>query len=220
MGRHQRRVPAPGRNDRPGDGEHRRPKPAAVIEARLRDVPDFPQPGSSSRTSSRCWRSGTAFEHGDCALTDIAGQHAPVDLVAGIEARGFIFAAALAARLGCRSGAGAKGGKVAAADIGQEYVLEYGAATIEVPEGVVTGRRVFLVDDVLATGGTLAASADLIEPSRWRVVGTAVLLELGFLNGRDRLPHTGVRALADGMTGGLDLAVFASQGGSRWPPNP
>ena len=74
-------------------------------------------------------------------------------------------------------------------------MLEYGAATIEVPEGVLTDRRVFLVDDVLATGGTLAASADLIGRAGGHLVGMAVLLELGFLNGRNRLPHPGVRAL-------------------------
>jgi adenine phosphoribosyltransferase len=97
-----------------------------------------------------------------CALTDLAGQHAPVDLVAGIEARGFILAAALTARLGCGLVPVRKAEKLPPPTIGQEYVLEYGAATIEVPEGVLTNRRVFLVDDVLATGGTLAASADLI----------------------------------------------------------
>ena len=74
-------------------------------------------------------------------------------------------------------------------------MLEYGAATVEVPEGVLTNRRVFLVDDVLATGGTLAASADLIDRAGGHLVGMAVLLELGFLNGRNRLPHPGVRAL-------------------------
>jgi adenine phosphoribosyltransferase len=130
-----------------------------------------------------------------CALTDVAGQHAPVDLVAGIEARGFILAAALASRLGCGLVPVRKAGKLPPPTIGQEYLLEYGAATVEVPEGVLTNRRVFLVDDVLATGGTLAASADLIGRAGGHLVGMAVLLELGFLNGRNRLPHPGVRAL-------------------------
>ena len=168
---------------------------AAVIEARLRDVPDFPQPGIVFKDIVPLLADGAAFETVTCALTDIAGQYAPVDLVAGIEARGFILAAALATRLGCGLVPVRKAGKLPPPTIGQEYVLEYGTATVEVPEGVLTGRRVFLVDDVLATGGTLAASADLIERAGGQLLATAVLLELGFLNGRNRVPHPGVRAL-------------------------
>ena len=168
---------------------------ATVIEARLRDVPDFPQPGIVFKDIVPLLADGTAFETVICALTDVAGQHAPVDLVAGIEARGFILAAALAARLGCGLVPVRKAGKLPPPTIGQEYVLEYGAATVEVPEGVLTNRRVFLVDDVLATGGTLAASADLIDRAGGQLVGMAVLLELGFLNGRNRLSHPGLRAL-------------------------
>ncbi len=168
---------------------------ATVIEARLRDVPDFPQPGIVFKDIVPLLADGTAFETVICALTDVAAQHAPVDLVAGIEARGFILAAALAARLGCGLVPVRKAGKLPPPTIGQEYVLEYGTATIEVPEGVLTNRRVFLVDDVLATGGTLAASADLIDRAGGHLVGMAVLLELSFLNGRNRLPHPGVRAL-------------------------
>jgi len=168
---------------------------ATVIEARLRDVPDFPQPGIVFKDIVPLLADGTAFETVICALTDVAGQHAPVDLVAGIEARGFILAGALAARLGCGLVPVRKAGKLPPPTIGQEYVLEYGAATVEVPEGVLTNRRVFLVDDVLATGGTLAASADLIDRAGGQLVGMAVLLELGFLNGRNRLPHPGLRAL-------------------------
>jgi adenine phosphoribosyltransferase len=171
------------------------PEAATVIEARLRDVPDFPQPGIVFKDIVPLLADGTAFETVICALTDVAGQHAPVDLVAGIEARGFILAAALAARLGCGLVPVRKAGKLPPPTIGQEYVLEYGAATVEVPEGVLTNRRVFLVDDVLATGGTLAASADLIDRAGGQLVGMAVLLELGFLNGRNRLPHPGLRAL-------------------------
>ncbi len=168
---------------------------AAIIEARLRDVPDFPQPGIVFKDIVPLLADGTAFDTVTCAFTDLAGQHAPIDLVAGIEARGFIFAAALAARLGCGLVPVRKAGKLPPPTIGREYVLEYGTATIEVPEGVVADKRVFLVDDVLATGGTLAASADLIGRGGGAVVGAAVLLELSFLNGRDRLPRTGVRAL-------------------------
>jgi adenine phosphoribosyltransferase len=168
---------------------------ASIIEARLRDVPDFPEPGIVFKDIVPLLADGAAFDTVICALTDLAGQHAPIDLIAGIEARGFIVAAGLATRLGCGVVPVRKAGKLPPPTIGQEYVLEYGVARIEVPEGVLADRRVFLVDDVLATGGTLSAAADLIGRAGGQVVGMAVLLELGFLNGRNRLSHAGLRAL-------------------------
>ena len=160
----------------------------------IREVADFPKQGINFYDITTLLKDKTGFR----GVIDGMKEHyrdTQVDVVMGIEARGFIFAAALAARLGCGLVPVRKAGKLPPPTIGQEYVLEYGAATIEVPEGVLTGRRVFLVDDVLATGGTLAASADLIERAGGHLLGMAVLLELGFLNGRNRLPHPGVRAL-------------------------
>lgn len=168
---------------------------SAVIEARLRDVPDFPQPGIVFKDIVPLLADGAAFETVICALTDIAGQHTPVDLVAGIEARGFIFAAALAARLGCGLVPVRKAGKLPPPTIGQEYVLEYGAATIEVPEGVLTGRRVFLVDDVLATGGTLKATCELVALTGAELIGCSVLIALADLPGLTTMRHWRVNTL-------------------------
>jgi len=131
---------------------------ARFVASRLRNVPDFPEPGIR-----------------------------PIDLVAGIEARGFIVAAALSRELGCGMLPIRKAGKLPPPTLRRAYSLEYGTAEIEVPAGVLSGRRVFLVDDVLATGGTLAAAAGLLADAGAEVAAVATLLELGFLDGRSRV---------------------------------
>jgi adenine phosphoribosyltransferase len=168
---------------------------ATLIAHHLRDVPDFPQPGILFKDIVPLLADGAAFDAVICALTDVAGEYTPIDLVAGVEARGFILAAALTSRLGCGLVPVRKAGKLPPPTIGQTYQLEYGQASIEVPEGGLNDRRVFLVDDVLATGGTLAASVDLIARAGGQVVGAAVLLELAFLHGRDVVTGPEVRAL-------------------------
>lgn len=168
---------------------------AALIAARLRDVPDFPQAGIVFKDIVPLLADGVAFGAVVADLVEVAGRYAPVDLVAGIEARGFLLAGALAARLGCGLVPVRKAGKLPPPTITREYSLEYGQARIEVPQGVLAGRRVLLVDDVLATGGTLAAALDLVQRAGGDVVGCAVLLELGFLGGRQQITHPGVHAL-------------------------
>ena len=119
-----------------------------------------------------------------------------IDKVVGIEARGFILAAPVACCLGAGFVPVRKQGKLPAATLGESYQLEYGTATVEVHvDAFQPGDRVLIVDDVLATGGTAAASARLVRRSGAEVAAVSVLLELGFLGGRARLPDVEVRSL-------------------------
>ena len=160
---------------------------AARIASRLRDVPDFPQPGIVFKDISPLLADPEVFGSAIEALAAFARTLGTIDLVAGIEARGFLFAATLARELGCGMVPVRKAGKLPPPTVRRSYDLEYGTAEIEVPVHVVDGRRVYLVDDVLATGGTVAAAALLIGEAGGEVAGVGVLLELGFLNGRSRL---------------------------------
>ncbi len=168
---------------------------ARFIASRLRDVPDFPQPGIVFKDIVPLLADGQAFATAIGALADFARSVWPVDLVAGVEARGFIVAAALARELGCGMLPVRKAGKLPPPTLRRAYTLEYGTAEIEVPAGILNGRRVFLVDDVLATGGTLEAAADLLIESGAEVTSIATLLELGFLGGRQRITAAPVRTL-------------------------
>ncbi len=168
---------------------------AARVAGSLRDVPDFPQPGIVFKDIGPLLADSAAFRDAVGALADLARAAGPVDLVAGIEARGFIVAAALARELDCGLVLIRKAGKLPPPVLRREYQLEYGSAAIEVPVGLLAGRSVYLVDDVLATGGTLCAATDLIAEAGGQLVGIGVLLELGFLAGRERLAGLDVRAL-------------------------
>jgi adenine phosphoribosyltransferase len=119
-----------------------------------------------------------------------------VDKVAGIEARGFILAAPVALRLGAGFVPVRKKGKLPAATFAEEYDLEYGSATLEVHQDALEpGDRVLIIDDVLATGGTACATANLIERAGGTLAGIAFLMELSFLPGRDKLPGREVKSL-------------------------
>ena len=166
---------------------------AALILSRIRDIPDYPQPGVMFKDITPLLADGPAFRQVVAAL---AGVCSGVDKVAGIEARGFILAAPVACALGSGFVPIRKQGKLPGPSYAETYALEYGTATIEVhQDAFAPGDRVLLVDDVLATGGTAAASADLVRRSGATVAGIVVLLELGFLDGRSRLPHLPVTAL-------------------------
>lgn len=171
------------------------PELAALIDSRLRDVADFPTPGVLFKDITPLLADGDAFSVTVEALANLARAVGPVDLVAGVEARGFLLAGAMAARLDCGVMPVRKAGKLPPPTVTARYDLEYGSAEIEVPLGLLGGRRVFLVDDVLATGGTLAAAIGLLERAGAGVVGIAVLVELGSLNGRDRLDGRAVTSL-------------------------
>jgi adenine phosphoribosyltransferase len=136
---------------------------------------------------------GQAFR---AVVEALAAMYGPVDKVAGIEARGFILAAPVACRLGAGFVPIRKKGKLPGTTFAQDYDLEYGTATIEVlTDAFAPADRVLVIDDVLATGGTARATADLVQRTGAQVAGFAVLLELSFLNGRAKLPDLPVSAL-------------------------
>ena len=166
---------------------------AQVLAAHIREVADFPKPGVKFKDLSPLFREPAAFT---TVLTDIADRWAgKVDIVAGVEARGFILGAPLALQMGLGFVPIRKAGKLPGDTHSRSYDLEYGQATIEVTtDAFAAGHRVLLVDDVLATGGTAAAACELIECAGSEVVGIEMLLELSFLHGRDKLPGRDVRA--------------------------
>jgi len=150
-----------------------------LITTLVRDVPDYPQAGVVFKDITPLLADGKAF----AAVVDaLAATFGPVDKVAGIEARGFILAAPVAWRLGAGFVPIRKKGKLPGATYAQDYDLEYGTATVEVlTDAFAPGERVLVIDDVLATGGTARATADLVQRAGARVSGLAVLLELSAL---------------------------------------
>jgi adenine phosphoribosyltransferase len=175
---------------------------AALLAARIRDVPDYPKPGVLFKDIAPLLADHEAFSAmvdglarfgGDEALRSVGGR---VDKVVGMEARGFIVAAPVAYTLGAGFVPVRKQGKLPGETFTTTYDLEYGTATLEVQcDAFVPGDRVLLVDDVLATGGTALAAMDLVHQAGGVVVGLAVLIELGFLGARDRLTDIAVEAL-------------------------
>jgi adenine phosphoribosyltransferase len=190
-------VPGDGANSNGGGRVSAGPAADAelvsLIQARIRDIPDYPHEGVLFKDITPLLADGPAFRRVVAALAE---GHAGVDKVAGIEARGFILAAPVASLLGSGFVPIRKQGKLPAATYAESYSLEYGTATIEVHQDAFRpGERVLLIDDVLATGGTAAASAELIARSGATIAGIVVLLELGFLGGRSRLPGLPLTAL-------------------------
>ena len=166
---------------------------AGLIARLVRDVPDYPQPGILFKDITPLLADAGAF---DQVVDVLAAGHGPVSKVAGIEARGFILAAPVALRLQAGFVPVRKQGKLPAATYAQSYDLEYGTATLEVHQDAFSpGERVLIVDDVLATGGTARATAELVRRGGAEVAGISVLLELGFLAGRSRLEGLDVRSL-------------------------
>ncbi|HEX6238064.1 MAG TPA: adenine phosphoribosyltransferase [Acidimicrobiales bacterium] len=160
---------------------------ASWLQNHLRDVEDFPQPGIVFKDLTPLLADVDAFRFAVDALADHAAGRR-VDKVVGIEARGFIFAATVAYRLGAGFVPVRKPGKLPWKTVTETYTLEYGTDALEIHEdGVVPGDAVYVVDDVLATGGTAAATCQLIEHLGAEVAGVAVVVELGFLEGRARL---------------------------------
>jgi adenine phosphoribosyltransferase len=162
--------------------------PQPDFKSLIREVPDWPKPGILFYDITTLLKSGTAFG----SLIDILAERylaGRVDVVAGIEARGFIFGPALAYRLNAGFVPIRKPRKLPAATIQATYALEYGTDTLEMHrDAVQSGQRVLIVDDLIATGGTAAASVELVEKLGAEVAGLAFIVELTFLKGRQRLP--------------------------------
>ena len=159
------------------------------------DVPDFPEPGVVFKDITPMLADPDAFRACTKGLAALVARHAPDALVA-IESRGFIFGAALAEAMNLPLQLVRKQGKLPRKTVGVSYELEYGSDTVEMHHDVVhPGGRYAVVDDVIATGGTAEATARLLESQGGTVVCLAFVLELGFLNGRDRLRQRTVEAL-------------------------
>ena len=157
------------------------------IRQHIREVPDFPKPGILFYDISTLLMHPGAWQHTVRQMADAIAPHKP-DLLAGIESRGFLVSAPLALMLGCGFIMLRKKGKLPGATVRHEYDLEYGSDVIEIQEGAIQpGQKVVLVDDLLATGGTLAAAAELIRKVGGQVPAAACIVELTFLNGRDKL---------------------------------
>jgi adenine phosphoribosyltransferase len=172
------------------------PSPAdisALLSSRIRDIPDYPLPGIMFKDITPLLADGPAFA---AVVAELGAGYADVHKVAGIEARGFILAAPVAVELKAGFVPVRKQGKLPAATYAQSYALEYGTATLEVhTDAFAPGERVLIVDDVLATGGTAAATAELVRCCGAIVAGIVVLLELSFLHGRSKVADLPVRSL-------------------------
>nr|Q93AJ8.1 RecName: Full=Adenine phosphoribosyltransferase; Short=APRT [Streptomyces clavuligerus]AAL16894.1 adenine phosphoribosyltransferase [Streptomyces clavuligerus] len=161
-----------------------------LLLSRIRDVPDYPQPGVVFKDITPLLADPEAFSVLTEALAEVCVRHGATKVV-GLEARGFILGAPVAVRAGLGFIPIRKAGKLPGATLSQAYALEYGTAEIEVhAEDLTPDDRVMVIDDVLATGGTAAAAMELIRRGGADVAGLAVLMELGFLGGRARLEPT------------------------------
>jgi adenine phosphoribosyltransferase len=172
----------------------RRPTAAEIAQA-IRNVPDFPKPGIQFKDITPVLADPRLFSG---SIDLLIQGHGPgtVDAVVGIDARGFIFAAAAAVRLQAGFVPIRKKGKLPFRTHEQQYDLEYGTATVAVhTDALKPGSRVLLIDDLLATGGTAAAAAALVERLGARILDIAFLIELTFLNGRDKLKRHPVRSV-------------------------
>ena len=157
------------------------------LKDHIRTIPDFPKPGILFYDISTLLAHPSAWSTTVERLADIVQRHKP-DILAGIESRGFLVAAPLALKAGLGFTMVRKKGKLPGATIPYTYDLEYGTDTIEIQEDAVKqGQRVVLLDDLLATGGTMQAAVELLRYAGADVRGAACIIELTFLKGRDRL---------------------------------
>lgn len=158
------------------------------LAAKIREIPDFPKPGIQFKDITTLLKDGPAFKAAIDGLLEQVRDR-PVDAVVGMESRGFIFGAPVAYALGVGFVPVRKLGKLPADVVSVEYDLEYGSATLEMhKDALAPGARVLIVDDLLATGGTVAGTIELVKQLGGEIVALAFLIELTFLKGRDRLP--------------------------------
>ena len=169
--------------------------PAMDLKQYIRDVPGFPEPNVVFRDITPLLQEPEVFHY---VIDQLATRYRPmkIDAVVGIEARGFIFGAPLALAINAAFVPIRKKGKLPSTTVQMQYALEYGTATIEIhKDAVAPNKRVLIVDDVLATGGTMVAARKLIDHLGGNVVGLAVIIELKFLKGRERLGSDGLFSL-------------------------
>ncbi len=165
---------------------------SSYFDQRIRVVPNWPEPGVLFRDITPLLRDGAAFR----ALIEAFAERysdARIDAIAGIDARGFIIGAALAYRLGCGFIPVRKAGKLPYETVRESYTLEYGEATVEVhTDAAEAGEHVLVVDDLIATGGTILAASRLMERLGARIIETAAVIDLPVLGGSQRLKDAGV----------------------------
>jgi adenine phosphoribosyltransferase len=166
-----------------------------LLRRRVRDVPDFPKPGILFRDLTPLMGDGMAMRACISLLAERVAAHRP-DVIVAVESRGFIFGAPVAADLGVGFAPVRKPGKLPARKLRRTYDLEYGTDSLEMhADAVHAGARVVIVDDLLATGGTAAATVELVREQGAAVVAAAFVVELTVLTGRARLPGVPVDAL-------------------------
>ncbi len=160
---------------------------AEELREKIREIPDFPKPGILFYDITTLLKDPVAYKESiDLMLAPYAGER--IDLVVGMESRGFIFSAPMAYLVDAGLIPVRKLGKLPAETITVEYALEYGSNTLEIHrDAIAPGQKVLIVDDLLATGGTVKGTVELVERLKGEVVGLAFLVELEFLKGRDRL---------------------------------
>jgi adenine phosphoribosyltransferase len=163
----------------------------------IRDVPDFPKPGILFKDITPVLEHPAAFRQ-VCELLSEDARRRGADVIVGIESRGFLFGVPLALNLDLPFAMARKLGKLPYEKISEEYALEYGTNTVEMHvDAIKAGNRAYIVDDLLATGGTAAAATRLVERLGGEVVGFGCLIELTFLNGRRTLPNVPITALME-----------------------
>ncbi len=157
------------------------------LRSMIREIPDFPKPGISFKDITTLLKDGKALQYVTAALAE-PFKEKDIDLVVAVEARGFAIGAPVACNLGAGFILVRKPGKLPGKTLSYEYELEYGTDTLEIHEDAIQpGQRVLIVDDVLATGGTVSAAANMVEQLGGKIEGLAFLIELVELKGRERL---------------------------------
>ena len=167
-----------------------------LIKTKIREIPDWPKKGVNFKDITPLLQDKNVFRK---IIDDLATPYIgkKIDKIVGIDARGFLMASALAYKLKSGIAIVRKKGKLPFKTIAQKYLLEYGSNTIEVHQyAILPGEKVIIVDDVLATGGTIKATVDLVKKLRGKILGIEFLIELGFLRGRRKIGKFKVRALA------------------------
>lgn len=173
--------------------EHATSSELEILKQHIRDVPDFPQPGVMFRDITPMLADPVSF---GLAVDALARPFAAVDKVVAIESRGFILGAPVALALHAGLVPVRKVGRLPATTLREEYALEYGVNTVEIhSDAIAPGERVLIVDDVLATGGTVRAAANLVQRLGGEVIGVSLLVEISILGGRSRLADLNLETL-------------------------